>query len=103
VTLNTKARRRWFGALCLLAAIAMLVAGETLLKGRLSAPGFVAYWLVCFVVTVLAIYAALVDARAVRQETQAEQRALFETTLKRIQEEKTRKTRDATNSQDQSR
>ena len=101
--MNTKARRRWFGALCLLAAMAMLVAGETLLKGRLSALGFVAYWLVCFVVTVLAVYAALADARAVRQETQAEQRALLEATLQRIQEEKARKARDAAGSQKQSR
>ena len=103
MTLNTKTRRRWFGTLCLLAAMAMLVAGETLLKGRLSALGFVAYWLVCFVATVLAVYAALADARAVRQETQAEQRALLEATLQRIQEEKARKARDAAGSQNKSR
>ena len=101
--MNAKARRRWFGALCLLAALAMLAAGETLLKGRLSALGFIAYWLVCFVVTVLAVYAALADARAVRQETQAEQRALFEATLQRIEEEKARNARDAAGSQNKSR
>lgn len=100
--MNPKTRRRWFGALCLLAAIALLGAGETVLQGRLSALGFVAYWLVCFVVTVLAIYAALLDARAVRQETQAEQRALFKNTLQKIQEEKARRTRDAAGSQNQS-
>jgi membrane protein implicated in regulation of membrane protease activity len=103
VPFNSKTLRRCFGALCLLAAIAMLVAGETVLKGRLSALGFVAYWLVCFVVTVLAIYAALLDARAVRLETQAEQRALFESTLQKIQAEKARKARDAASSQNQSR
>ncbi|HEU0038345.1 MAG TPA: hypothetical protein VFR76_03640 [Verrucomicrobiae bacterium] len=101
--MNTKARRRWFGALCLLTALAMLVAGETLLQGRLRALGFVAYWLVCFVVTLLAVCAALADARALRQETQAEQRALFEATLQRIQEEKARKARDAAGSQNKSR
>ena len=90
--MNSRTRRRWFGALCLLAAIAMLVADETVLKGRMSALGFVAYWLICFVVTVMAIYAALADARAVREETQAEQRALFESTVQKIQEEKARRT-----------
>jgi len=92
VTINTKTRRRWVGSLCLLAAIAMLVAGETVLKGRLSALGIVAYWLGCFVVTVLAMYAALLDARAVREETRSEQRTLVENTLQKIQEEKARKT-----------
>jgi hypothetical protein len=101
--MNTKTRRRWFGALCLSAAIVLLVAGETVLKGRLSALVFVGYWLVCFIVTVLAIYTALADARAVRQETQAEQRALFENTLQKIQDEKARKSRDAASSQDQAR
>lgn len=101
--MNAKTRRRWFGALSLLAAIVMLVAGETVLKGRLSALGFVAYWLVCFVATVLAIYAALLDARAVREETRAEQRALFENTVQKIQEEKARKARDAANPRDPSR
>ncbi len=96
--MNTKTRRRWFGALCVLAAIAMLVAGETVLKGRLSALGFVAYWLGCFVVTALAICAALLDARAVREETHAEQRALFENTVRKIQEEKARKARDGARS-----
>ena len=75
----------------------MLVAGETVLKGRLSALGFVAYWCVCFFMTGLAIYAALLDARAVREETQTEHRALCESTLQRIEEEKARKIRDAEN------
>jgi len=100
---NVKTRRRWFGAFCLLAAIGMLVAGETVLKWHLTALGFVAYWLGCFVVTLLAVYAALLDARVVRQETQAEQRALFESTLQKIEEEKTRKTGDATRPRNQSR
>lgn len=93
--MNPKTRRRWFGVLCLLAAIAMLGAGETVLQGRLNALGFVAYWLLCFVVTVLAMGVALLDARAVREETQTEQRALFENTLQRIQEEKARPARAA--------
>jgi hypothetical protein len=99
--MNTKTRRRCFGALCLLAAIVMLVAGETVLKDRLTAFEFVAYWLACFVVTALAIYVALLDARAVREETHAEQRALIENTVRKIQEEKARRADDAARSKKQ--
>lgn len=91
MTINTKTRRRWFGALCLLVAITMLVAGETVLQGRLGALAYLAWWLGCFVVTVLAACAALLDARAVRQESSDAQRALFESTLEKIREEKARK------------
>jgi Na+/melibiose symporter-like transporter len=102
MSMNLKTRRRWFGALCLLAAIAMLVAGETMLKGRLGALGFFAYWCLCFVATVLAIGVALLDVRAVREETKAAQRALFENTLQKIQEEKARKAGDPAGSQNRS-
>lgn len=84
VILDSKSRRRWFGFLCLLAAIGMLVAGETMLKGLLSALAFLA----CFGFTILAIFAALADARALRQETRKQQRALFENTLGHIGPEK---------------
>ena len=87
VSLEAKTRRRWFGALCLLVAIAMLVVETTALKGRIV--GFVAlgYWLVCFLFTVIAIGVALLDLRAVQTETRAEHRALFESTLQKIKEE----------------
>lgn len=88
VTFNAKSRRRWFGTLCLLAAGAMLVAGETVLKERLSMLAFVFYWLGCFVFTVLAICAALLDARALRQESRDQQRTLFEDTLGKIERKK---------------
>ena len=83
--LNSKLRRRWFGFLCLLAAGGMLVAGETVLKDRLSQVAFILYWLACFGFTVLAIFAALADARALRQESRDQQRALLEDTLARIE------------------
>ena len=79
-------RRRWFGTAFLLAAIAMLVAGETALKGRLSAVGFLAYWLVCFGFTGLAMVVAFIDLRAVRSRIRDEQRDLIETTLKEIED-----------------
>jgi hypothetical protein len=58
---------------------------------------------VCFVATVLAICAALLDARAVREEAHAEQRALIENAVRKIQEEEARKAREAESSRNKSR
>ncbi len=88
MSVKAKTRRRWFGALCLLTAVGMLVAGETVLKGRLSPVGFLLYWIGCFVVTALAATAALLDAARVRAESRHEQRVLFEETLRKIESEK---------------
>jgi len=88
VTLNRKTRRRWFGAVCLLVAIAMLVAEGTLLKDRLGDVASLAYWLVCFICTLLAIGAAFQDLRELRRETREEQRALLEQTVEQIRKEK---------------
>jgi hypothetical protein len=85
---NAKAGRRWFGALCLIAALGMLVAGETVLQGRLSPVAFLCYWIGCFVVTALAAAAALIDAARVRAESRQEQRILFEETLRKIESAK---------------
>lgn len=78
-------RRRWFGGGCLALAIALLVAGETILQGRLGPAGFVAYWLLCIVCTSLAVGVALLDARAVRQEIAEQQRALIEDAVRVIE------------------
>jgi len=91
---NAKARRRWFGALCLLAAIGMLVAGETALKSRLSPVGVLLYWIGCFVLTAVAAITALLDAARVRAESRHEQRVLFEETLRRIESEKHTRSHD---------
>jgi hypothetical protein len=88
MSLKAKARRRWFGGLSLLAAVGMLVAGETVLKGRLSPVAFLLYWAGCFIVTALAAMAALLDAARVRAESRQEQRVLFEETLRKIESEK---------------
>ena len=66
----------------------MLIVGATLLEERLSAPAFLLYWLACFGFTVLAICAALLDARILRQEARDAHRALFESTLEKIKREK---------------
>jgi len=86
--LNSRSRRRWFGTLCLLASVGMLVVGETLLEERMSAVLSLLYWLVCLVFTLLAIGAALLDARVLRQEARDEHRALFESTLSKIERER---------------
>jgi hypothetical protein len=86
--LNSRSRRRWFGSLCLLASVGMLVVGETLLEERMSAVLSLLYWLVCLVFTLLAIGVALLDARVLRQEARDEHRALFESTLNKIERER---------------
>jgi hypothetical protein len=83
--LDETARRRWFGALVLLAALAMLVAGETVLEGRLGPVTLLLYWLVCAVLTGVAIFVAFADLRALARRTRQEQRALLENTLREIE------------------
>jgi hypothetical protein len=85
MALDATARRRWFGVLVLLIAIGMLIAGETVLKGRMGDWGFLFYWLVCLGFTGLAIVVAFLDARALGRRTRKEAHDLFETTLKDIE------------------
>src|SRR5262249_17782352 len=80
-------RRRWFGGLCLLGAIIMLALGQFVLPGRLGASGFLIYWLICFVLTVMAAFTALVDLKAVGLLARNEQRELLKETLHDIEEE----------------
>ena len=99
MALDAAARRRWFGAVFLFAALAMLTGGETVLKGRLGDVAFVAYWLVCFGFTSLSILVAFLDARAVRRRIQDEQRKLLQTTLKKIESEVNGASREADGSE----
>ena len=62
----------------------MLVAGQTMLSGRLDAFGFLVYWLVCLVLTGTAILVAFRDLRALQRQSLEEQRNLFHTTLGQI-------------------
>src|SRR5664279_4537386 len=87
MALDATTRRRWLGTLVLLAALGMLVAGQTVLSGKLENLAFIIYWLICFVFTGLAILIAILDARAVRHRIHREQHDLFETTLKKIEAE----------------
>ena|SRR5437870_675959 len=83
--LDATARRRWFGAASLFAALVMLILGETVLKGRLVDLSFIVYWLICFGFTGLAITAAFLDVHALRGRIREEHRKLLESTLERIE------------------
>ena len=85
--LDATARRRWFGAIVVVLALAMLVLGETVLKRTLGGIAFLFYWLVCFVLIILAIAVAFRDVRAIQDEVRTEQRTLLESTLKDIENE----------------
>jgi cobalamin biosynthesis protein CobD/CbiB len=76
--------RRWLGAIFLLAAVGMLLAGETVLRERFSSPVFLVFWLICLVFACLALRIAFLDVSAIRRRTREERRALFENTLQEI-------------------
>ncbi len=87
------AKRRRIGALLLLAAVAMLVAGQTVLKSRLQDAGFLLYWLVCFLLTGAALLVAYLDALALRQRSRREARELLQSTLTEIESDASKKPR----------
>jgi membrane protein implicated in regulation of membrane protease activity len=87
MALDATARRRWFGAVVLLAALAMLICGITVWKGTLGGLTFLYYWMACFALTILAIVVALLDARALQRRIRREQNDLFAITLKQIETE----------------
>jgi hypothetical protein len=85
---KTDRRRRWLGAVFLLTALAMLVAGETVLGKHLHGLGFVLFWLVCLLFTSLAMLVAFWDAAVTRRRVREEQRVFLEDTLREIAERK---------------
>jgi hypothetical protein len=87
MALDPTTRRRWVGAIIVLAAVAMVICGETVLRDRMGPFATLLYWMGCLVLTSLAIVVALLDVRALRNRTRLEERALFESTLKKIQSE----------------
>ena len=73
-------RRRWFGLFFLLLSVGLLVWGQTWLSEALRGWGYIAYWTLCLLVTLVALVLALWDARATRREIRAQQlRILRET------------------------
>jgi hypothetical protein len=90
-------QRRVIGTVLVLLAITMVICGQTLLRGRLSPPGFLMYWLICLVFTCLAIVIAFRDAREMQQKVKREHRALLDETLKTIEGEARAKKRAVRN------
>ncbi|HWV98851.1 MAG TPA: hypothetical protein VNZ64_04070 [Candidatus Acidoferrum sp.] len=97
MALDGTARRRLVGAVALLAALGMLVCGQTVLAGRLEGGSFLLYWLFCFGFTFLAMLVALWDARALRHRSRQAERELLHSTLEEIiTEAKAREARGGT-------
>jgi hypothetical protein len=84
MVLNRTRRRRWVGGAALLLALALLVGGETVLKGRFGNLQLLVYWMLCFGLTGVAITMAFLDVRALQRQTRKEQRDLFHATLQDI-------------------
>ena len=80
--------RRKLGLLSLAGAAGMLLLGQTVLARWLGGVGFLCYWLVCFLLTFVAVVMALLDIRAIRRQCQEETRALFEKTLDEVAPER---------------
>jgi hypothetical protein len=85
---GTGIRFRKRGLSFLVAAIVMLVLGETLLRQSLAKVPFVLYWMVCFVCTGLAILFAFLDVAGVQRQAREEQRELLEKTIQEIARQK---------------
>ena len=85
---SSRTRRRRFGLVCIGLAGVMVIFGVTLLEARLAGVALLGYWLVCLILTVLAMGAALLDFAQVRMEGREEQRSLLEKTLRDVEREK---------------
>src|SRR5215469_5895572 len=93
--IDATARRRWFGALALGGALLMLVAGGTVLNGRLVGLAFLLYWGACLALTVVAILIAFIDMRAVQYQLRQEKHDLIQSTIENIQKDAQTKARGA--------
>jgi hypothetical protein len=93
MVLDSTVRRRCLGALVLLAALGMLVLGQTVWKERLQGLGFVFYWMACVLLTGLAVLIALLDFRALVRRSLREQHDLLTSTLHKIEKDATTKPR----------
>ena len=85
---SADALRRWLGTFFLIMAAGLLIWGQTVLQPVLAGFGFIAYWTTCFIFTLLAIIAALLDVHAMRRHAREAQRELARRTLALIEAER---------------
>ena len=83
---NNSRVRRWAGGLALAGAVLLLVVGEICFKGLLSPLLFVCYWTFCLVFTSVALVCGVRELRAIQRNTIEEQKALFNETLREIED-----------------
>ena len=81
-------RRRKFGVICLAVPAAMLILGQTAFKSSLDGAAFLAYWFICFLFTLAAMFIALLDIRSVQRQSREETRQLLQKTLGEIERQR---------------
>jgi len=88
--------RRSLGAVFIVAAIVMLILGQTVLADTLQQTKtlFIYYWLGCFAFTALAALVALLDFVVMRRHIRKQQLEFLESTLREITEKKARSKQD---------
>ena len=79
-------RRRWLGVMFLALAAGLLIWGQTVFEPHLKGLGFIAYYGICFLFTMLAILTALLDLWIIRTRTRSQRRELIQRTLGEISE-----------------
>jgi hypothetical protein len=92
---TTGIRHRKRGMIFLIISVLMLILGETLLHSMLSKVSFILYWMVCIVVTFMAIVFAFLDVAGVQRQAREQQRELLEKTIREIARQKEAKTGNA--------
>ena len=85
---NTGIRHRKRGMTFLIISVLMLILGETLLRSSLSKVPFLIYWMVCIVITFMAIVFAFLDVAGVQRQAREQQRELLEKTIREIARQK---------------
>lgn len=73
--------------ICLGTSILLVVWGQFFLPRSVAPSLQMAFWLLCFVLTLAAILIALSDLLVLRQRTRAQKRALFNETMQEIEKE----------------
>jgi carbon starvation protein CstA len=73
----------------LILAAVMLIWGQTWLKPHLHGGGYVWYWVVCMVLTWLAVVTAWLDLRAIRRRQRDKHQALINRALQGLEDAST--------------